>query len=239
MINLDKGFGREIVVDVVNAKGNVPLGFEVDTRGSAPKEMEPDHPTNLQHRRMPVGNFGIKIFSTSPTVVRVHLDGTLVLEKQIDKGLNTLTSANDGSQLYFTGEGFRLCKPVERKVEPAKLPAELVSEDSPASTETPATPEVTPAPAPVYAPSKGLVIVELAIAPVTAYNSPELPPDDFTMVLFQLNEPRAHFAAMAEALHRVVQPAEPDTIGDFHGVHGQPSHQRVDRSRICSCCKDR
>ncbi len=234
MITLDKGFGREIVVDVVNAKGNVPLGFEVDTRGNAPKDFEQDHPTNLQHRRMPVGNFGIKIFATSPTVVRVHLDGVLAIEKQIDKGLTTLTSANDGGQLVFTGEGFRTYKPVERRQDKPKTVndnPELVAVTEPVTA--------TPAPERVYAPSKGLVIVELAIAPGTPFNSPELPPDDFAPVLFQLNAPGVHYGAMATQLSRVVRPDDSDTVSDLAGTESQPAHKRAHRSRICTCCQDR
>lgn len=217
MIKIDKGFGREIVVDVINDRGNVPLGFTVHD------------PVHIEYRKVGYGKFGVKILTSAPTEVLLKLDGKVAVDRRIEPGLTSITTADDGGPLMFTPDGFALPRVAERRTAPVE-PAPTDGEPVAAAPEQPAAPERE------YAPSQGLVIVELRMARVTPPNSPELPPDDYTPVLFQLNAPAEHLQALAESLSKVVAPEPGPEVSDLKD--GENSAQRRYPVRICSVCSN-
>lgn len=215
---IEKGFGREIVLDVVDAKGLVPLGFEVE------------EPRAMLYRMVPHGKFGVKILTPALTDVIVRLDNVTLLERRVDPGLTTLTTCSDGAAFTFSPDGVKAPRVFAERPGQTAPVQEEVPADSAAPVQAPAEPEGP------YAPSQGLLIVQVRFAHITPPNSPELPPDDYAAVLIQMNPAPAHLTAMASVLSKVVRPAKPEGISDVLGPDGEvmPAHQH--RERICSVC---
>lgn len=216
---IEKGFGREIVLDVVDGKGLVPLGFEVE------------EPRAMQYRMVPHGKFGVKIYTPALTDVIVRLDNVKLLERRVDPGLTTLTTCADGTSFTFSPDGVKAPRQIaERPGQTAPVQEVPTDSDNTPAGQAPAEPEGP------YAPSQGLLIVQVRFAHVTPPNSPELPPDDYAAVLIQMNPVRDHLAVMASVLSKVVRPPKPEGISDVLGPDGEvmPAHQH--RDRICSVC---
>lgn len=204
MLKIDKGFGRTILVDLEQpGKNLVAMGFEVEG---------PD----IAYRIMPHGRWAVRIMTPEPTEVVIQLDGKTLLDTEIEAGVHTLHQGKDGTAFIYTRPGAEA--------------QHVVVSDTPKS-EPEAKDEKNERPKRFLAPSHGLVIVSLRIKPTKPQNAPELPPDEFVDLLFQMNPWAEHNKAVAANLSKMVAPEIP---ADGHGMtdeNGKPIHIHVPHFR--------
>jgi len=219
MIRIEKSFEREVVVDLVEMRpgqtdGVTTIGFDTDT-------------PHIHYRRMPYGSFGVRIKTPEVTDVVIRLDNVVIVHRRLDPGIHTISRTPQGKLLVFSAPGTRI----------APAPAEQSQDQTAiAQAETEPTPDFL-APLPL-APSHGLVIVSARFADVKPVNGPELPPDDFSHVVFQMNEHREHLRALSANMRNMVAPARIPDGGEFVTTDGPKPTTPLPR-RTCCCAPDR
>lgn len=211
---IEKTFGRRILVDLVDmAKSESPIGFTTDT---------------MQFVRMPYGKFGVRIKATDQVDVIIRLDNKILFQRErLEAGeIHTISRGDDGKPFYFVAKGEKpkhllsadIGEPIARETEQEPLfpEADLVETEDPRVAE-----------------SYGLVIVQVRFSHVTPDYGPQYPPDGFSNVLFQMNEPEAHRRATAFAFARMSRPeALPEGTPEFNLPDAEP----VQRPILRTCC---
>lgn len=249
---LEKPFGRTIGVAVVDAsKNQVVLGFET----SLP-------PTT--YCRLPYGKFAIRVKSTDTFDLVVRLDNKVLVEQRLTPGLHTVNRANDGKPLMHMAPGSKpefvadnAGSPVEVPPAPVAASAATVEEGAqlladgsivfPAAAVVPGPaapprlyPESDPAPGHFLAETQGLLIVQVRFAHIQPDYGPMLPPDDFTAIRYQLNEPKAHALALARNFRTVIRPeAPPDGTPDILDPENSTTPPLALPKRTCCIACDR
>jgi hypothetical protein len=211
---IEKTFGRRILVDMVDmSKNECPLGFETD---------------NTVFVRMPYGKFGVRIKATDPVDVVIRLDNVILVQRErLEAGeIHTISRGDDGKPFVF--------------VEPGTTPKHIADDaGQPIGAERPLEQESLFPEAEAraeddrYADSYGLVVVEVRFSHVKPDYGPMLPPDGFSNVLFQMNEPTAHLRAVTAQFTRMVRP-EPLAEGtpEFNLPDAEPVQKPIQRT----CC---
>lgn len=218
MIRIEKSFEREIVVDIVDmAKNQVPIGFETDC-------------PHMHYRRIPYGKFGVRIKTPEPTDVVIRLDNVVLEHRRVDPGDHTIARSSDGKSFVFAAPGSK----------PAPAPAEAAAVEAPAVAQPESGSSATPEHlGPLnLAPSHGLVVVSMRFADVKPEHGPELPPDEVSHVVIQMNEPRAHLRTLAANVSTMVAPPAIPDGGDFVSTDGSKAGSPLPR-RMCSCAPGR
>lgn len=183
---IEKAFGRIIGVAVVDlAKNQVPLGFETTN-------------PSITHCRMSgYGKYAIRVKSTDPFDIVIRQDNKIVVERRIEAGDHTIARTNSGAPLTFAAPGSK--------------PA-FVADDAGQPIEGDALeskrlfPESDPPSEAVITESHGLIVVQVRFAHVKPDYGPELPPDGFSVIQYQLNTPKGQAQAMANQFARVLRP---------------------------------
>lgn len=217
---IEKTFGRQILVDVVDmATGLTPIGFETDR-------------PNINYVRMPFGKYGVRIKGTESVDLVVRQDNVVIAQRRLEGGVvHTVHRGDDGKPMFFSAPGV---KP-QHVADDAGRP--LTGAGEVAATEGSLFPEAElklP-----YAESFGLITVQVRFSHLKPDFGPELPPDDFTSVLFQFNDHKAHLKAMSQNFAKAVRPETlppgANEVGDQHLV----VPREVPPVRICSMACDR
>jgi hypothetical protein len=194
---IEKTFGRKILVDVLDmAKNMSPIGFETFN-------------PSITYVRMPYGKFGVKIRATDPIDVVVRQDNVVIFRRQLEGGvIHTISRGEDGKPFYFAAEG---TKPAHV----ADDAGQHIGVETAAKQEV-LFPEVENPEDSRYAPSHGLVIIQVRFSHVKPDFGPLLPPDDFANVMFQFNDPSTHARAVTQNFAHMVAPDEvPEGEGDI------------------------
>lgn len=187
---IEKSFGRTIGVAVVDmANGQIPLGFET-------------HNPSVIHCRMSgYGKFAVKVKSTDPFDIIVRQDNKLLVEKRMEAGVHTISRTNDGAPLTFSAPGTKPAHVADDAGKP-------VDGEAPAAPQR-LFPDADPPEDAVLTESHNFVIVQVRFAHVKPDHGPELPPDGFSVLAYQLNTPKQQAQAMAGNFARVVRPEPP------------------------------
>jgi hypothetical protein len=219
---IEKTFGRQILVDVVDmATRLTPIGFEIDR-------------PNINFVRMQYGKYGVQVKGTEALDVVVRQDNIVVAQRRLEAGVvHIIHRGDDGKPLFFAAPGQ---KP-KFVADDAGQPISVSDGEAAAAKGESLFPELEyelP-----YAESFGLIVVQVRFAHVKPDYGPELPPDDFTSILYQFNEPKAHLKAMSQNFGKVKRPdtlpAGANEIGDQNLV----TPRELPPVRICSMACDR
>lgn len=216
---IEKSFGRQILVDVVDmATGLTPIGFETDN-------------PNINYVRMPLGKYGVRIKGTESVDVVVRQDNVIVAQRRLEAGVvHTIHRDENNKPLFFSAPGTKPAHVADDAGQPIDVEGE-----APASQASlfPELAQDLP-----YAESYGLIIVQVRFSHLKPDYGPELPPDDFTNVLFQFNEHKAHMKAMSQLFSKVrapeMLPAGANELGDPNATPMQSPP-----TRICAIACDR
>ena len=217
---IEKTFGRKILVDVLDmAKNMSPIGFETFS-------------PSITYVRMPYGKFGVKIRATDPIDVVVRQDNVVIIQRQLEGGVvHTISRGDDGKPFYFAAEGTKPAHVADDAGQPVGV--EIAARQEVLFPEAEGDPEDSR-----YAPSHGLVIVQVRFSHVKPDFGPLLPPDDFANVMFQFNDPSTHARAVAQNFAHMVAPAEvPEGDSDIL-TPGAPKAEPI-KQRICCMAHDR
>ncbi|MBY0359909.1 MAG: hypothetical protein K2W82_18035 [Candidatus Obscuribacterales bacterium] len=213
---LEKPFGRTIKIALLEtAKDQPTLGFET-------------HTPLTTYCRLPYGKFSFRLEANEPVDLLIRLDNKLLLERRLEAGTHTLSRGNDNKPFCFLAPGEKPAfvaddagspLPVATVVESESNTGEagmladgIIFEQAPAAE--PAAParlfaDADPPADAILAETYGLVVVQVRFAHVKPDFGPILPPDSFTVICYQLNEPGNHALALAKNFRKVIKPASP------------------------------
>jgi hypothetical protein len=220
---IEKTFGRQILVDVVDmATRLTPIGFETDR-------------PNINYVRMPYGKYGVQVKGTEALDVVVRQDNVVVAQRRLEAGVvHLIHRGDDGGPLFFSAPGEKpkfVASDAGRPINISDGEAAAERGESLFPEEELALP---------YAESHGLIIVQVRFAHLKPDYGPELPPDDFTSILFQFNEPKAHLKAMSQNFGKV---RRPDLLPPGANELGDQSNLIVpvqtQPTRVCAIACDR
>lgn len=183
---IEKDHGRKFMVDLVEEATGVP---PLDCRLEYPK---------FTFVRMPAGKYSVRVRATHPSALTIIVDGKTVAQAKVRRGEHHFGEDDGGTPLVF--------KPgmaVIRVEQPAREPAS--ADDGPGTLDA--------AVAKLEAKSEdvrtnGRVIVHLRATDGDDHtaNRDALPPDDVTVITFQMNAPADHDQLVASNLDRMVMP---------------------------------
>lgn len=213
LVIVEKSFGRQILVDLVNLKnGMSPIGFQTE----APL---------INYVRMPYGPYGVLVKATDSFDLVVAVDGITVIDQWRLEGntQHSIHRGEDGKPLLFLPPGTvpkHLLADAGQPIDGSTLP------EAPSASRTDAPPQVE---------SHGLVTVSVRLSHVKPDYGPEFAPDDFARVVFQLNEPLAHLRAVGAQFSRMLAAPElPPGASEFID-----EAQASQLTRVCNIAADR
>jgi hypothetical protein len=223
---IEKTFGRRILVDLVDMKTQMSpcIGFEGDRPA-------------IQYVQMPFDKFGVKIMGTEPIDVVVRIDNKVVAQRaRLEaNAIHVISRGDDGKPFVFTRPGE---KPKHVADDAGELIGSTEKRGDAQSEQLSLFPEAG-AMQDDYD-SHGLVVVQVRFAHVKPDFGPELPPDDFTNLLFQMCDMQTLTRHMLANLPRLARPEDPPA--GFEGVldaEGKPVGGYRPLPRVCSCASDR
>ncbi len=182
IVRIDKGYSRNITVGLEQLDNRMsPIGFTSED----PK---------IHYALVRPGKFGVTVEGSQPFDIVIYQDNVRQVQRQsLEEGVkHTIHRTDGGLPLVFAAEKADL---------PIAPGAGTPLFDQPEAT----TGETSLMPEQPYIEGTGLVLVFVRISHRHPDQGPDLPPDEFTRVIFQLNEYEGHAAALANNLDRLVQ----------------------------------
>lgn len=194
--------GRTLNIDVVvKAPGSddwmQPLGYKLED--------------GRQFLRVPHGPFALRVMSRLGIEILVHIDGKLLLNSSVDKGLQYLEAGENGKVFYF---GEASSSPSEGQADATTGSA------SPAAGSDSAEAAQSHRDVPAGA---GLLFVVARFADDPNFVGSQPPRQEFE-ISFQLQAPGVHEKALASSLSKIVEPEAP--IDPDNLVSMSPSSNR-------------